>query len=224
MRVDIGPYTNWIGPYQIADWLQKVGVSEDKCYEIGSALNKTKLKDICQWIHSFKERKIKVKIHDYDSWSVDSTLSVIIYPLLKQLRDTMHGSGFVDMEDVPENLRYIDHSDDMHWQQTRFDFYDEATDMIECDIHTRWKWVIDEMIWAFEQLQPDCDWEEQYWITRPQLDWSNKSEFTDEEKKVGRRLKWKVKGVCDWDGRQKHQDRINNGLRLFGKYYQSLWD
>ena len=29
---------------------------------------------------------------------------------------------------------------------------------------------------------------------------------------------------CDWDARQKVQERIDNGLRLFGKYYQTLWD
>jgi len=25
-------------------------------------------------------------------------------------------------------------------------------------------------------------------------------------------------------GLKKHQERINNGLRLFGKYYTNLWD
>ena len=29
---------------------------------------------------------------------------------------------------------------------------------------------------------------------------------------------------CDYDGMNKVNERINNGLRLFGKYYRGLWD
>jgi hypothetical protein len=29
---------------------------------------------------------------------------------------------------------------------------------------------------------------------------------------------------CDWDGLKLEQERIQNGFRLFGKYYQGLWD
>ncbi len=29
---------------------------------------------------------------------------------------------------------------------------------------------------------------------------------------------------CDYDGMKKVQERIDNGFRLFGKYYQALWD
>jgi hypothetical protein len=29
---------------------------------------------------------------------------------------------------------------------------------------------------------------------------------------------------CDYDGMKVVQDRIQNGFRLFGKYYQALWD
>ena len=28
----------------------------------------------------------------------------------------------------------------------------------------------------------------------------------------------------DDEGYKKHQERITNGLKLFGKYYQALWD
>ena len=28
----------------------------------------------------------------------------------------------------------------------------------------------------------------------------------------------------DWEARSKYQDRITNGFRLFGKYYENLWD
>ena len=29
---------------------------------------------------------------------------------------------------------------------------------------------------------------------------------------------------CDYGGMQKVEERIRNGFRLFGKYYQALWD
>jgi hypothetical protein len=30
--------------------------------------------------------------------------------------------------------------------------------------------------------------------------------------------------IVDKEGLEKHQDRVDNGLRLFGKYYENLWD
>jgi hypothetical protein len=30
--------------------------------------------------------------------------------------------------------------------------------------------------------------------------------------------------VCDYEGIRKVHDRIQNGFRLFGKYFQNLWD
>jgi hypothetical protein len=29
---------------------------------------------------------------------------------------------------------------------------------------------------------------------------------------------------CDYDGMKVVENRIQNGFRLFGKYYQNLWD
>ena len=67
----------------------------------------------------------------------------------------------------------------------------------------RWDWVLDEMIWTFKTLNED--WESQFYISS-----SKEDDY--------------LSGTYDAEGRQKMQDRINNGLRLFGKYYQSLWD
>lgn len=64
----------------------------------------------------------------------------------------------------------------------------------------RWDWVIDEMIYAFE-MELDGNWDIRIW-----------------EKYNG---KWTEES---WIERKVIQDRISNGFRLFGKYYQSLWD
>jgi hypothetical protein len=149
-----------------------------------------------QWfLDSVRPRVVDVKIDYWDTWSMDATLTPIILPMLKQLRDTKHGSGYIELEDVPEYMRTID-KNDYHYGQQTFDFYKENVDA-RYDIHDRYEWALNEMIFAFEKLS-DENWDSEFW--------------SDDNKK------------CYWDARQKVQDRIDNGLRLFGKYYQTLWD
>lgn len=230
MKVYIGPYTNWIGPHQIVDglffWHEKYPEEElEKRWDyrlhdkLSDWLASTWVADFCQWIHNFKKQKVKVRIDHYDHWSCDATLTPIILPLLKSLKEHKQGSGFIDLEDVPESMRLTD-TEEWDPQQT-FEFYREPNlQNIHCDIHTRYEWVLNEMIWAFEQLNDD-DWEEQYWITHPEIDFT---EYPEDEGKTSKPLRWKVKGECDWEGRMKHDKRIDNGLRLFGKYFRTLWD
>lgn len=138
------------------------------------------------------DRKISVKLHKYDTWSMDSTLAYIIHPMLVQLKETKHGSPGVDDEDVPENIRSI-HS------TTKENEWDS-----DSLVHDRWNWVLDEMIWAFKTINED--WEDEF-HTPPVGEWSIDN-F----------------GAVDMIGLQKVQDRMTNGFKLFGKYYQSLWD
>ena len=233
MKINIGPYINWIGPYQIADmiffWVEKYPDEKlekrwdyrmhDKFGDwLAGGDKDSLLTKICQWIHDKRQRRMKIHIDNYDVWSMDSTLSPIILPMLKKLKEVKHGSGYVDLEDVPVEMRYT--QTEQYDQQQTFDFYQDAEVKMECDIHTRYSWLLDELIWTFEQMCDD-DWEQQYWITHPEIDFT---EYPEDEGKTSRPLRWKVEGECDWVGRQKHQDRIDNGLRLFGKYFRTLWD
>ena len=127
--------------------------------------------------------------------------SLIILPMLKQLKKSQHGSPNVDPKDVPKHLRpkkkpshkngYVD---DTH--------------------HERWEWVLDEMIWAFEQHQPDNDWEYQYYSG--ENDW----QFVDGHMVKGPNHTHEV----DMEGLKAHEARIQNGMVLFGKYFRNLWD
>jgi hypothetical protein len=124
----------------------------------------------------------------------------------------------VELDDVPLGMRFTETEE--YDSQFTFDFYqdpDLCKQNVKCDIHSRWDWALNEMIWAFEQLQPDSDWEDQYWITNPELDLSRTDSGITP-------VKWKVEGECDWEGRAEHQKRITNGLMLFGRYFQALWD
>jgi len=85
-----------------------------------------------------RARKISIRIDKYDTWSMDSTLALIIHPMLIQLKQTKHGSPWIDDEDVPEELR----STSAPPKENEWDADDNH--------HARWDWVLDEMIWAFE--------------------------------------------------------------------------
>jgi len=121
MKVKIGKYTNWVGPYQIADalcfWATKVKDETDIVprkpdwvHEFGRWLSEDKqgndslLTKVCQWVESKKKRTIKVHIDRWDTWGMDHTLAHIILPMLKQLKASKHGAPNVDDEDVPEHL------------------------------------------------------------------------------------------------------------------------
>jgi len=229
MRVDIGKYKYYVGPYQIAEmlmfWIPKYNDKHEytKAYDkyvhrFGEILADTPINTLCEWIDTKQKRKIKVKIHDYDTWSMDYTLALIILPMLKKLKETKHGSVIVDLEDVPLQYRYSDDSEYENAQRA-FDFYnDEDSVKIECDHHVRWDWVLDEMIFAFEMILNDGNWMDAYKTSYP---------MTEEESKhqsvLNKLYSKNVKIVYDWDSIEKVENRITNGLILFGKYYRGLW-
>ena len=130
-----------------------------------------------------ENQKIEVHIDKWDTWDMDHTLAHIVLPMLKQLKETKHGSPNVDAEDVPINLRPTEEDS---LQYAKLGETDPTFFM-------RWDWVLDEMIYAF-----DCK--------------ANKDEVY---------MRFDIK---DRIGMEKEQERISNGFRLFGKYYESLWD
>lgn len=168
MKIRIGPYLNFYGVYQIMDmiffWQEKY--PSDKLdtradyklkYYLQEKIADTFIQDFAEWIHSKRTRTVKIKIDKFDSWNVDDTLAMIIHPLLVELKKVKNGSPYVDIEDVPENLRYSE--TEKYDNQLTLDFYNEdGIEKIECDIHARWNWVLDEMIWAFEKLNSDDTW------------------------------------------------------------------
>jgi hypothetical protein len=216
MKVVIGPYKSWIGPYQIANalcfWVKpikdKYGMSDkpDWVHDFGTWLSggengESWLLKVCQWIESKRKRRIYVRIDKYDTWSMDHTLAHIIVPMLKQLKATKHGAPSVDNEDVPSPLRST--------APGARDRCENDWDIDDNHFH-RWEYVLDEMIWTFEQ----------------QLDDTAENQFYDHGEKIAgesimdsvERLKVDDAGLKAW------ADRKQNGYRLFGKYYQALWD
>jgi hypothetical protein len=205
MKIYIGPYREWVGPYQLADLLQKVGVSEDRCHRIGKWLSNTWVCKFCEWVDKKKKIKTNIRIDDYDVWSMDYTLSLIILPMLKKLKENKHGAPFVADADVPEGLNL------RRSEAPPVEFEYDTDD----NFFKRWDWIMDELIWTFEQLASDNRNESQFY---------DHSECTPESEDFsdGNWSKSKVK--VNHDGLRQHDERIKNGLILFGKYYQALWD
>jgi hypothetical protein len=193
MKVNIGPYRDWVGPYHIANaiffWVRDVDQYDPLELDFnrwdyrlrdkfGDWLASTWVQSFCEWIDKFKQRKVKIHIDPYDTWSMDHTLALIIHPMLIQLKDKNHGYFNSDPEDAPHI-----------GQEPGADFTNDAKAL------DRYNWIMDELIWTFDQLA------------------NSDSEY-----------KFYKDGEWDMEACQKHHDRISNGLRLFGKYYRGLWD
>jgi hypothetical protein len=221
MKVYIGPYVDrWISRVHDRHMDIKYGFGEWDDNKDWEDCQWERFEDALQWLYNHtinlyldrKERKVKIRIDRYDTWSMDHTLAHIILPMLKQLKETNHGSPFVDMEDVPKELRAT--KAQIAKAEKNGDIDDKHFD--------RWQWVMDEMIWAFEQKCRD-DWESDY--TTGEYDF----QFVKVEDGEHKGYSEMVEGpnhtaVTDWDGRKKHQERMSNGFRLFGKYFENLWD
>jgi hypothetical protein len=179
------------------------------------------------WIKNKIPRIQYIKIDRYDTWSMDATLTPIILPMLKKLKAEKHGSPMTEDADVPEHLRSTAApSKENEWDTDENHF-------------KRWDWIMDEMIWAFEQLNNE-DSEEQFYTGKSQyllqaMDRDNNLigepfRIGDKPKDIDGALFYRmVDGpehtrVCDREGLKAYHARIANGLRLFGVYFRALWD
>jgi hypothetical protein len=132
---------------------------------------------------------------------MDHTLSPIIAPMLRQLHATKHGAPFVDDVDVPEGLGL--RSTEAEPKENEWD--------TDNNHFKRYDWVLEEMIWTFDQLSQD-DHEGKF-FDHSECDYNDK-DFTSNIGKI----------KIDKEGLDAHNARIDRGLRLFGKYYRTLWD
>jgi len=215
MKVYLNGYPNhWLSPYTIIDYVF-FWTDWSKCSRRKGYVTDEEFVDHPDWVETWAKRldpfcralmavrKVinpairYVKIDRYDTWSMDHTLAYIITPMLKQLRDTKHGYGMIDDEDVPEELKSHNGTkdDDYSW---------------DSNAEARYDYVLNEMIWAFERLTMDDDTSQFY-------DHSE-SEGIKDFMESFRKLK------VDREGLNAHEARKTNGFRLFGKYFQTLWD
>lgn len=161
-----------------------------------------------------KKRKVSIRIDKWDTWSMDHTLALIILPMLKQLQATKHGA--------PGSMPAFNQTSNQSSQKC-LEFYKEDDEPAWDEGHKQWTEIMDKMIWSFEQLL-DENWDQQYWTQKPELDLDDLILKEGQDENGYKEVKWKVEGKCDWKAREEHAHRIQEGLELFGKHFQDLWD
>jgi len=170
MKIYTSTWRNhWISPYTI---LEKVFFWR-KGYDAYKNEPPKWLQSFCEGLKKFLDtvhpRINYIKIDCWDWWNADNTMASIALPLLKGLKENKHGAGAVDNEDVPFEIMSCN-APRVEDEWDTDDFY-----------FLRYDYILDEIVWTFEQLVND-------------------DLYPDDE------------------------ERINNGLRLYGKYFRSFWD
>lgn len=151
-------------------------------------------------------RKNEVKLDCYDSWSADWTIAQIAYPLLKQLQEKKQGAPFVEDEDVPLELRSTSCAPKKNEWDTDENHF------------KRWDWVIDEMIFAMQEIANDNE-------NEPKM-YKHVGDMVTEENEDGTftMVSSGVERIPEMVAPNKeYHQRIQNGCRLFGTYFQNLW-
>ncbi len=245
MKVYIYRYRDhWISPYTILDYLfwwtdwskcsrwKLSQTLEDEAETLKGA--KSRYVEHPEWVERWSDRLVPVsraiqwigeriyprveyvKIDRWDTWSMDHTLALIVLPMLRQLKRDKHGAPLVDDEDVPEHLR----STAAAPKENEWD--------TDSNHFLRWDWVMDEMIFAFE-CKLDDSWEDQFRSGEHDIVWIPVDAEGNEVPKGEHKYFQMGHGPndtyqCDYEGMKVVQARISNGFRLFGKYYEGLWD
>lgn len=169
--------------------------------------------------HGKEHTKIDVKIERPDTWGLDTTLAHIILPCLVQLKESMHG--------VPTEVANVGGED--YEDQKSFDFYYETHQEAFNLACQNWNEILDKMIWSFQQIAIE-DYDKLYSHGEMDYDWVESDQtypnpITGVLERTFRLLdKNPNDHWVDNEGRTLHEERIQEGLNLFAKYYRALWD
>ena len=238
MKVRIGPYTDWFGPYQLAeklcfwakeekdeygfprkpDWVHKFG----EWLAHGSIEPDPQVGDVRSWDrerhHTLLSRflswihskqKRTIKVH-IDRWDTWSMDHTLAYIVLPMLKQ---------LKERKHGGPYVDLKDvpkELHpKKQTKKQKDNHETDSTHFE---RWDWVLDEMIFAFDSKVND-GWEEQFETGESDIQWKTLEGGMSQMVEGPNHTK-----VYNWEARKVYEERIRNGFCLFGKYYNNLWD
>ena len=226
MKIKIGPYTEWFGPNQLADalcfWMKKTPLAAREQW-----LHKEKsywVDKLGEWLTygNVKAESIGDEIDSQENGQPAPTTLLckfLIWVHSKKKRKIKVHIDYWDTWSMDDTLAHIvlpmlkqlketkngappiDSEDcPKHLRRIRRADYSKNDD-VDPKFFERWDWVLNEMIFAFESKIDDT-WEDQFYTSQEGDDTHN----------------------CDHEGMKVYQARISNGFRLFGKYYEALWD
>jgi hypothetical protein len=130
---------------------------------------------------------------DYtEMWNLDHSIAKLVAPRLREFRDhyTEFKTPSFCFEKDPNNPSGL--------------VDDEAGSE---HAHKKWLTIIDQMLYSFEHLAKECDWD-----------------LSLEDMKVGEIKTGNPKYDAWCKSNNKHHKKMNEGFRLFSKHLGSLWD
>ena len=204
----------WV--YNFGEWLTYGSVLPEP--EVGEfypteTRKRTLLARALDAINGKRKQKIEVKIDEWDLWDPYTTIGIVVRPLLTEfVNKKRHGAPNTDYEDVPEELRPSE-----EWiKQSKENKDGEVDDKF----HERWDWILNEMLFAFNHIEggPDEFWADEYWGDAPTM------RYRKIDEKGMSVIEFDEDWECDMDKIREIEARIENGFKLFGKYFRALWD
>jgi len=238
MKVKIGPFKDWFGPYQLAELL---------CFWAKDVEDEYGIKSKPDWVHNFGEWlahgsvEPEPEVGEIRSWDRerhDTMLSKFLtwVHLKKQRKIQVHIDKYdtwsmdhtlalivlpmlKQLKEKQHGAGFVDDKDvPKELRSTSAPAKENEWDTDD-NHFKRWEWVMDEMIFAFETKVGDGRWEEQFQSGEHDIQW----------KKLENGHSEMIKGPNDtfeinMKGRKAYEKRIQNGFALFGKYYENLWD
>lgn len=154
-----------------------------------------------------EERIVDIQIDDYDTWNLDHTLALIILPLLEKFKGDMERDMF-----YPSNINEeVNHSTEV---QSISDDEEKANEG-----YKQWLSIIDEMIYAMKGVIDDPDFFIDYDSISHEEAKEKGYDLIDVED-LGLDI---TPFYVDREAQRIHDNRVREGLELFGKYFQHLW-
>jgi len=217
MKVYLGKYgtywSNWYltGKIYKLIYRNKFDFLSDDEYDAKIKIEKYLDKIIPEWFWKFvnfftNRRYTYIKIDDYDIWSLDHTLSMIILESLRKFKQSYIDS---EVKGIPGPFL----TDPEYENQMCFDFYQSAYNE-QSDIDN-WIRTLDKMIYSFDSIVNDgkSKFFDHSECTDLHENMSG-DEFTDSINKI----------KVDKIGLEIHYQKVDEGLLLFSKYFKNLWD
>lgn len=241
MKVYIGPYRNWFGPYQLAELL---------CFWVKEQPDEYGTLQKPDWVHKFGEWLAHGNVEpeprpgELRSWDRDRPVTWL-YKFLSwihskqqrsiQIRIDRWDTWSMDhtlahiilpmlkqLRETTHGAPYVDDKDvpkELRSTSAK-PLTKEEKDMGAVDeLHfKRWDWVLNEMIFAFES-ELDDSWEAQFESGENDLQLLQLEDGMSQLVHGPNHTK-----KYDRKGREAYEKRIQRGFLLFGKYYSNLWD
>jgi len=233
MKAKIGKHPHWFSVYRFEnrylEWRHKKyswQIDERDYDGLDRAVEKflecwqTVLHYTVNQIQQRRKQKVRVHVDRWDVYNADTTLAHIILPVLEQLRETKQGAPFIDQDDVPKGLR----GDKLTKKQ-------KQNGEVGDKHFERWDYVLDAMIWSFREMAEDMPGEEEFFTGESDISWTRVDVHGNEvDKDYDGVIYYRMdKGLndtrhYDTEGHKAYSERVDYGLRMFGKYFRQLWD